>query len=227
MLATETAYICMKLTGETTATETSYKIRITEDDTYSNQFENGVDAELLSLSPSNSHSVFLYAFVGNKMCSSVYDSLVTNRHIGFQTNRVDNKYSITFTTVEGRNLKFYDAALDSTFLITSNNQVYNFEVNTTNCPSYVAGTNTPINDRFILEPVFEFKVCTTFDHVEIYENQGSDNIVITNAAGETVVDVAPVPVFQTIDLSGKPAGHYFLTVNGTQYEFCNKPQPKE
>ena len=223
MLATETAYVGMKLTGETTAESTNYKIRITEDDSYSNEFVNGTDAELLSLSPSNSQSVFLYAFVGNKMCTSVYDSLVTNRHIGFQTNRVDNKYSITFTTVKGRKLKFYDAALDSMFLITSNNQVYNFEVNTTNCPSYVAGTNTRIEDRFIIEPVFEFKVCALFDKVEIYDNEGTDNIVVTNLAGDTIKNEVRTGRNQTIDLSSKPSGHYILTVNGTQYEFCNKP----
>lgn len=223
MLATETAYVGMKLTGETTASATNFKIRLTEDDAYTHGYDDGADAEILSLNPSNSQSVFLFAMVDTKRCSSIYDNLVKDLHVGFQTNRVDNKYSITFTTVEGRKLKFYDAANDSTFLITSNNQVYSFEVNASNYPAYVAGTNMLIEDRFIIEPVFAFQVCAYKDYVEITGNEGTDNIVITNMAGDTVVNVAPKMGVQTIDLSGKDAGHYVLTVNGTDYEFCNKP----
>ena len=127
----------------------------------------------------------------------------------------DEEYTFSFSGVEGRELKFLDKELNKLTVI-----------NNTNKYVVTLAKNTTIANRFfIYKP--EFKVCTTFDHVEIYENEGSDNIVITNAAGDTIVDVAPVSVFQTIDLSGKPSGHYFLTVNGETYEFYNKPQPKE
>lgn len=227
MLAAETAYVGMKLTGETTASATNFKIRLTEDDAYTHGYDDGADAEILSLNPSNSQSVFLFAMVDTKRCSSIYDNLVKDLHVGFQTNRVDNKYSITFTTVEGRSLKFYDAANDSTFLITSNNQVYSFEVNASNYPAYVAGTNMLIEDRFIIEPVFEFKVCVTFDQIEIYDNPSKDNIVVTDMEGTTVKDEPYSGRAQVISMTDQPSGHYFLTVNGETYEFCNKPQPKE
>lgn len=222
MLAAETAYVGMKLTGETTATATNYKIRVTENDAYTHGFDDGADAEILSLNPSNSQSVFLYALVGNKTCSSIYDNLIQNLEVGFQTNRVDSKYSITFTSASGRELKFYDKVADSMFVITKD-FVYTFEVNTTNCPSYVAGANIRIDNRFVIEPVFHFQVCAYYDNVQIIDNMSPDNIVITDMAGAEVVNVAPVKPIQTIDLSDKPAGHYILTVNGTQYEFCNKP----
>lgn len=124
----------------------------------------------------------------------------------------DEEYTFSFSGVDGRELKFYDKELNKLTVI-----------NSTNTYVVTLDKNTTIANRFFIYKPGEFKVCTTFDHVELYDNAGTDNIVITNMAGDTVVNVAPVAIFQTIDLSGKDAGHYVLTVNGTDYEFCNKP----
>lgn len=174
---------------------------------------------------SNTENVNIYVLNDANKYSQLSKKVLSNIPMGILTNREDaamQKYTLTFNVYGGRNLKLYDVVLDSLMEMKNSNQ-YVFEVNTTNCPSYVAGTNTRIEDRFIIEPVFAFQVCAYKDYVEITGNEGTDNIVITNMAGDTVVNVAPVAVFQSIDLSGKDAGHYVLTVNGTDYEFCNKP----
>lgn len=131
---------------------------------------------------------------------------------GFESNDLDTEYTITFDILQGApKWFFYDAQVDSATLITDGGTyVFNQAVGTTD-----------INRFRIQAP--EFQVCAYKDYVEITGNEGTDNIVITNMAGDTVVNVAPQMGVQTIDMSGKDAGHYVLTVNGTDYEFCNKP----
>ena len=124
----------------------------------------------------------------------------------------DTEYTFSFSGVSGRELKFIDYEADSIFVITNTAE---YKVTLT--------MNSTIADRFAIYKPAAFQVCAYYDNVEITGNTGTDNIVITTLANDTIVNVAPTLGVQTIDLSGKPAGHYVLTVNGTQYEFCNKP----
>lgn len=151
-MATETAYVGIKLTGKTTAASTNYKIRITEDSQYANGYVDGEEAEILNFTPSNSNSVFLYALVGTHKCSSIYETTISNMPMGFQTNRVDNEYTLTFTTVEGRPLKLLDKVTNSIITIEADG-TYDFEVNADNCPGFVVGQNKLIEDRFVIEPI--------------------------------------------------------------------------
>lgn len=218
VMATETAYVGLKLTGATTAAATNYKVRITEDNSYTDGYDEGADAEVLSLNPSNSQSVFLYALVGSKKCSSVYDDKIANLGIGIQTNRVDNRYTITFTSTAGRSLKFYDRVLDSTMVMVKNG-TYEFEVNTTNCSSYVAGQNIQINDRFIIEPCGDegdLEVCHINGNLEIRNNPFTTNIVIKDESGEAVITAAHQPTKpnpQIISLEALEAGRYTVEFN--------------
>ncbi len=148
--------------------------------------------------------------------SQIQTNQLEGTYIGFHANTNTN-YTMTFDWLKGGQVLIRDLYEGTEFYATAD-KVYNFTV---------ATKKTTYNDRFIIGGIHtpEFKVCTTYDKVEIYDNEGTDNIVITNMAGEKVVDVPPThdPV-QVIDLSGEDAGHYILTVNGTQYEFCNKPE---
>lgn len=176
----------------------------------------------------NTENVNIYV-INDTRYSQLSKKVLSNIPMGMITNREDaakQKYTLTFTVPKGRNLLLYDVVLDSLVEMTNGGK-YVFEVNTTNCPSYVAGTNTRIEDRFIIEPVFEFKVCVTFDQIEIYDNPSKDNIVVTDMEGTTVKDEPYSGRAQVISMTDQPAGHYFLTVNGETYEFCNKPEAKE
>lgn len=175
----------------------------------------------------NTANVNIYV-INNEKYSQLSKQVLSNIPVGVVTNREDaskQTYTLTFNKLEGRNLLLYDVALDS-LVEMSNGGKYVFEVNKTNCPSYVAGTNTRIEDRFIIEPVFEFKVCVTFDQIEIYNNPSKDNIVVTDVNGAKVKDIVPAGRIQVISMTDQPAGHYFLTVNGETFEFYNKPEAK-
>ena len=174
----------------------------------------------------NTANVNIYV-INNEKYSQLSKQVLSNIPLAIVTNREDaskQTYTLTFNVLDGRNLTLYDKVEDKLIEMTG---TYEFTVNTTNCTSYVAGTNTRIEDRFMIEPVFEFKVCVTFDQIEIYNNPSKDNIVVTDVNGAKVKDVVPAGRIQVISMTDQPAGHYFLTVNGETYEFCNKPQPKE
>lgn len=177
---------------------------------FTSAFEGGYDVrKLMNTGSTALINVFARTEAGD--LSSIFTNDLAGTPIVITTNGQTTKYTFTFSQVIG-NLILEDMLLHTYTTMTEGGKY-----------SFSADMNQTISDRFRIYKPGEFKVCTTFDHVEIYENTGTNNIVVTNAAGETVVDVAPVPVYQTIDLSGKPSGHYFLTVNGETYEFCNKP----
>lgn len=199
----------------TAANDSKDVLNLIEVSTFSPEYVKGEDAAP-KLMPAGDN-VYIYSVLGDNLCSQIGTNNLIGTWITVKTNS-STSFTFSFTGKTGKTFNLIDHVLN-----TSTPMVEGVSY------PFTAAANTTISDRFeigVYTPG-EFKVCTTFDHVEIYENQGTDNIVITNAAGETVVDVAPVSVFQSIDLSGKPAGHYFLTVNGETYEFCNKPQPKE
>ena len=200
---------------------------LVESDSYSTERDLGADIDKQMGVTTPAVNEFLYAFgsfsTTGKLSMLAIDNL-EGVPLGIKGNTTDVQYTITFpnvTIIEGRDSLYLEDILLKKFTKIRPNDSYTFTIED-------GQKGQEINDRFRISiPVpGEFKICTTFDHVEIYENTGSDNIVITKMAGDTVVNVAPVPVYQAIDLSGKPAGHYFLTVNGTQYEFFNKPEAK-
>lgn len=187
-------------------------ITLIEGNAYTDNFDqNGDGSKFTNLGD----KINVYSMVETTPCAIVARPSLEGTLITFESNSATS-YSITFSYVEGENYKLLDQQTGKSVLIKDANSM-----------TFSATSNTTYQNRFKLIKS-EFKICTTFDHVEIYENAGTDNIVITDMSGAEVVNVAPTgAAIQSIDLSGKPAGHYFLTVNGTQYEFCNKPQPKE
>ena len=199
----------------TNTTRSDYAYLIESPD-FTADFENGYDVIKGTLGG----DIFVYSITTDGRQSDYFNNTLENLPIGFW-NKTDNAATMKFTFSEIQ----HGLEGDFTYYLKDNSNDSLTIINQFTEYVFTAAANEQNDTRFmIVKP--EFKVCTTFDHVEIYGNVGSDNIVITNAAGETVVDVAPVPVYQAIDLSGKPAGHYFLTVNGTQYEFFNKPEAK-
>ncbi len=202
----------VQITLTNTTSTQSDKVLLIESEDFTPNFENGYDEAKALIGG----SIYVYAITNYGQQSKVYTNSWNNLPIGYQnvTNSAAT-FSFSFDNFKGDFTYYlFDKTLKTMTLIKEG-ATYEFTV----------AANEVNETRFeIVKPTF--KVCTTFDQVEIYDNEGSDNIVITNAAGETVVDVVPVAPIQVIDLSGKPAGHYFLTVNGETYEFCNKPEAK-
>lgn len=122
-MATETAYVQIKLTGETGGTSNVY---LTEDDAYTNAFEPGVDVEKM-MSQSNSKSVLLYGFVGTTPCEDVVAANLDGLKIGFTTNQVDENYKLSFFDVSGRPLRLYDRVTKTETIIVGNG-TYDFSV---------------------------------------------------------------------------------------------------
>lgn len=193
-----------------------------EDAGYSTGRDTGADIDKIMSITNASVNEFIYAFgsfssTGKlSMCAL---NLLEGTAIGVQGNTTDTQYTISFPNVvvkEGRDSLYLEDILLKKVTKIRPNGSYTFTIEETQ-------KGIALDNRFRIYAPGDFKVCVTYDQVELYDNTGSDNIVITNMAGETVINVAPAGFIQVIDLSAQPAGHYVLTVNGTQYEFCNKP----
>ena len=158
---------------------------------------------------------YVYTLVEDKVCGATATDNLEGTFIVVCTTTA-TQYKFSFASVKGRDLYLKDN-VTNTFTLIKNTNTYTF----------TADANSTIADRFEIVSAPAFQVCAYYDNVKITGNIGTDNIVITTLANDTVVNVAPQMGVHTIDMSGKEAGHYVLTVNGTNYEFCNKPVSNE
>lgn len=186
-------------------------LNLIEVSTFSPNYVQGEDAGP-KLMPAGDH-VYIYSVLDTKNCSQIGTNNLIGTWITLQTNS-SASYTFSFTGKTGKTFTLIDHLLNRTTPMVENVKY-----------EFTAAANTTISDRFEVGEYIpgDLKVCAYYDQVEITDNPSEDNIVITNMVKDTIVNVAPVKPIQTIDLSDKPAGHYILTVNGTQYEFCNKP----
>ncbi len=196
----------------TAANDSKDVLNLIEVSTFSPNYVQGEDAAP-KLMPAGDN-VYIYSVLDTKNCSQIGTNNLIGTWITLKTNSATS-YTFSFTGKTGKTFGLIDHVLNITTPMVEGVKY-----------PFTAEANTTISDRFEIGEYVpgEFKVCTTFDHVELYDNAGTDNIVIINKASKKVITVAPShePI-QSIDLSGEDAGHYILTVNGTDYEFCNKP----
>ena len=141
-MAAETAYVQIKLTGESGGASSIY---LTEDNDYSNAFESGADVEKM-MSQANSKSVLLFAFVGTTPCEDVVAANLDGLQIGFTTNQVDQNYTLSFIDYEGRTLKLYDL-VENTEKVIAAGETYSFSVEAS-----LVGRHE-VNDRFVINYV--------------------------------------------------------------------------
>lgn len=170
---TETAYVGIKMTVVNSSSNA--RLRISEDSQRLNEFEDGYDASLMTLTPTNSTNIFLFAIEPNDTyCTSVYYKNVNGLRLGFKTNLLETQYTFTFTSASGRPLKLYDALLDSIVDIVVND-TYSFTAE--------AGQKVVL-DRFIINPIFS--VTTNTSGYATYSN--SLDLVLEDAqAGDPKV----------------------------------------
>ena len=140
MMATQTAYVQIKLVGTSYPTFSTSKLYLTEDTERNASYESGYDSQSAG-TLSNDYSVLLYAFVGSEKCSSVATNDLTGLQIGFTTNNVDTEYKLKFSDFDGTEFKLYDRVAKQTVTLNASTPDYNFTA--------VAG-QVEVNDRFVI-----------------------------------------------------------------------------
>ncbi len=199
--------------GQTTPTD---KVTLIEGASFTSATTDGDVTKIKMNHDEYASNVDVYAILSDVKYSMVATAVedLHNRYIGVQASSDYTNYVFTFNVkAMGRVMYLEDLQEHKMILLTAETEPYVFSVT----------ANSKVEDRFRIYKPYDFQVCAYYDNVEITGYTGTDNIVITTLANDTIVNVAPTLGVQTIDLSDKAAGHYVLTVNGTQYEFCNKP----
>ena len=105
-MATETAYVRMKLAGSNPTYSTS-TIKLTENSDRTPAYESGYDSERM-MEQSNDNSVLFYAYVGTQECANIATNNLDGLVLCFNTNNIDQNYTISFELVSGRDLTLYD-----------------------------------------------------------------------------------------------------------------------
>lgn len=202
-MATETAYVKVTLNGNTGG---SAVLRMAEDDARTPAYESGYDVESM-MSLSNSYSVLLYGLVGTHNCEEVATNLLDGLQIGFTTNNVDANYTLTFSNFSGRELKLYDAVLDSVITINASTPAYAFTA--------TAG-RVAVTDRFSIgEPApVAYEICHRYNALQVSGYKGGTVVVKDNTDATVISVVVPTRTQHTIDLSALAAGQYKVEANG-------------
>lgn len=209
----------VKFTATSAHNTTGDKVFLMKSSEFTTDFDNDNDITKKMGSAESPNVINFYAICSGwisketKNASQAAVPNVDGQPFGFQSNKLDSEYTITFDILQGEpKWFFYDAQVDSATLITDGGTyVFNQAVSTTDI------------SRFRIQAP-AFQVCAYKNYVEVTGNEGTDNIVITTLAGDTVVNIAPKLGIQRIYLPTEAQpGHYLLTVNDTTYQFIYKP----
>ena len=140
-MATETAYVRMKIAGSNPTYSTS-TIKLTEDSERTPAYESGYDSERM-MEQSNDNSVLFYAFVGTQECANIATNNLDGLVLCFNTNNIDQNYTISFELVSGRDLTLYDRVTKTSTSIVQG-QSYPFSVEAAQVG------RVAIKDRFVI-----------------------------------------------------------------------------
>lgn len=206
-MATETAYVQIKLTGESGGVNS---LSITADDEHSSAFESGVDIERL-MSLANSKSVLIYGYQGSTPCEDVVTNDLTNLQIGFTTNTVDQNYTLTFIGKTGASIKLYDTATDNVIDLDAVTK-YDFSVE--------AGQvgQKQVLDRFVVNVPVDagnLETCFTGTELQITNNPYYGKITVKTGAGATVKTYEYGT--SSINFNETDGGGDYIYSNNTEY----------
>lgn len=181
MMATQTAYVQIKLVGTSYPTFSTSNVYLTEDTERNATYESGYDSYCEG-TLSNSYSVLLYAFVGSDKCSSVATNDLRGLQIGFKTNNVDTEYKLQFSDFDGLEFYLYDRVLHKMTLINSTTPDYSFTA---------ASGQVEVNDRFVINTI---AIVGTNNDPYYHWWETEYNSVLTIAAnGETATGTITFP----------------------------------
>jgi hypothetical protein len=205
-MATETAYVQIQLTGATGGVSNS--VYLTEDNAYTSAYESGADAEKI-MSQSNVNSVLMYGFVGTTPCGDIVTDNLDGVKLGLTTNQVDVNYTLKFKNFSGRELKLYDAVVDSVITINASTPDYAFTA---------AMGRVAVDDRFSIgEPApVTPNICHRYGKLLVYGSKGM-TVKVLNMDG-TATAIADTNITKNIEveipLTGLADGQYKVEWNG-------------
>lgn len=211
MMATQTAYVQIKLVGTSYPTFSTSNLYLTEDTERNATYESGYDSYCEG-SLSNSYSVLLYAFVGSDKCSSVATNDLSGLRIGFTTNNVDTEYKLQFSDFDGTEFYLYDRVLHKMTLINSTTPDYSFTA---------ASGQIEVNDRFVINTVAVIGTESAWWESEY-------NSILTIAAnGETATGIITFPAgkvgeWYNFKVVGRTAANWYS--NGAEFTSTNNSQ---
>ena len=216
-MAVETAFVEIRLTG---ASGQSSSVTLTADDAHTTAFEPGVDSEKM-MTQSNSKSVLLYGIVGANYCEDVVANDLTNLRLGFNTNEVDQDYTLKFIDKDGGTIKLKDLVTGDEIDITASTPDYAFSVTAAQVGK------KQILDRFVINyartpDTGELEICHKDNQLQLLNNPYLENIVVKDAEGTEVLNVPSTNTPQYIDLTSLAAGQYTVELNGGNRSFIIK-----
>ena len=138
-MATETAYVELRLTGNSGLYD---EMTMTEDDSYTNAYEDGADAAKI-MYQANTRSVLIYGIVDGLQCGDLAEANLDGHVIGFKTNMIDVNYTLSFEVAEGRALTLFDRVTGVSHNIVEG-ESFNFSVDAS-----LVGQKE-VNDRFYI-----------------------------------------------------------------------------
>lgn len=204
-MATQTAAFNITLKS---ATGTTDVLALYENDSYTNAYENGIDAEKM-MSFANNYSVLIYGIVETYNCSTIGALNLDGMYLGLTTNMVDDDYTLIFSDIAtgSREVKLYDAVADSVIVINGSTPAYAF--------SATAG-RVAVTDRFRFgdAPVIAYEICHRYGKLQVSGYKGGTVVVKDNTDTPVISVVVPTRTQYSIDLSALAAGQYKVEANG-------------
>ena len=211
-MAAETAYVRMKLAGSNPTYSTS-TIKLTENSDRTPAYESGYDSERM-MEQSNDNSVLFYAYVGTQECANIATNNLDNLVLCFNTNNIDQNYTISFELVSGRDLTLYDKVTNTSTPIVQG-QSYPFSVEAAQVG------RVAIVDRFVINgtPVAE-SLCFNNNILEVNGYAGK-SLVIKQGTTE-IENIPSLPAMKAIPL-GAYSGRLVVTLDKKDYQIDVNP----
>lgn len=222
MNAANTANVTLTLTGTGGSEASQLKLRIDPD-------VNEATTAAWFPNTENTGTVNLYAEINGEKYSQYKYNNLTNAPLVVVTNRRDaaqQHYTITFAVFANTEVLYLtDLAVDKNNPIAiTNGGTYEFDVNTTLHPDYVAGTNYVVKNRFVINYARqvdegELNLCFQYGILTIVNNPYLGNIVVKDENGVTKVDAESTNTPQEINLTALPAGQYSVEFNNGERKY--------
>lgn len=214
-MATETAYVECRLTGESGLYD---EITLTEDNSYTNEYEGGSDTEKM-MYQANTRSVLIYGLVGTTLtpCGDVAALNLDGLFVGITTNQVDQNYTLTFSNFSGRELTLLDKVTNEVITINATTPAYNFSVT----PAQVG--RVAINDRFVIggtPEIITTEFCFNYNILTV-NGHGGESLVVKQGTKE-IVNIPSLGKTYQLDLS-KEKGRFVVTLDKKDYQIDVNP----
>lgn len=212
----------VQLTATSANNTVGDKVNLLVGSDFTTDFDNDYDKSKKMGSAESPTVINFYAYcagwleVSPKYASSAAEPVAEGLPFVFESNDLDEQYTITFSIKQGTpNWYFYDAQLDSATLIKDGGKYV-----------FTQDKSKTDNERFrIYAPsVDSLVVCHEDDQLVIYSNPYTTNIVVKND-GDIVVNQAPTITPQYISLESLDAGRYTVEFNNGEKKYIIAVKP--